>query len=133
MQVTRIQIIERGLANHCCNCGADTLFKPGRLFGVNESCANCGMKFDRGDGFFLGPFVMNYGVTVFGFVLPVIGLYLFHHLGGPAAITLAGAGAVVLPALLYRRSWSWWLTGYFYFLPTKLPANHDELREDEEE
>jgi hypothetical protein len=39
----------------------------------------------------------------------------------------------VLPALLYRRSWGWWLTVYFFFLPQKLPANHGAFGEAAEE
>lgn len=42
------------------------------------------------------------------------------------------ASAVVIPVLLYRRSWSWWLMAYFYFLPHKLPNNQDAPRDDEE-
>jgi len=133
MPVSRRQIIARGLANHCPNCGAPALFQAGALFKINEHCANCGLKFDRGEGFFLGPFVINYTVTAFGFVVPVVLCYFFGRLSGPATITLAGIGAVVLPALLYRLSWSWWLMIYFYFLPQKLPGNRDELHEDEEE
>lgn len=47
-----------------------------------------------------------------------------------AAIALA---ALVIPTLLYRRSWGWWLTAYFYFLPQKLPNNHGADGEDLEE
>jgi predicted RNA-binding Zn-ribbon protein involved in translation (DUF1610 family) len=133
MKVTRGQIIARGLANHCPNCGAHTLFKPHTLYKINEQCSNCGLKFDRGDGFFLGPFVINYGVTAFGFIVPVVLCYFFHKLSGPATLALAGIGAFALPALLYRLSWSWWLMVYFYFLPQKLPNNRGELHEDEEE
>jgi len=133
MQVTRGQIIARGLANDCPNCGGHTLFKPGAHFKINQRCANCGLKFDRGDGFFLGPFVINYAVTVFGFVIPVLFLYVFGMLRPVTAIAAAGVAALVLPVLLYRRSWSWWLTVYFYFLPQKLPSNRDNLHEDEEE
>jgi uncharacterized protein (DUF983 family) len=133
MQVTRGQIIARGLASRCPNCGGHTLFRTDSHFKINERCANCRLKFDRGDGFFLGPFVINYGVTVFGFVLPVLFLYIFGLLRPAAAIVTAAAGAIVLPILLYRMSWSWWLMVYFYFLPQKLPDNHDALHEDEEE
>lgn len=133
MPVPRRQIIARGLANHCPNCGRHTLFQPGALFKINARCANCGMKFDRGEGFFLGPFVINYGVTAFGFVVPVVLLYFFGKLGATATIALAGTGAIIMPALLYRLSWSWWLMTYFCFLPQKLPNNRNELREDEEE
>ncbi|HZP60673.1 MAG TPA: DUF983 domain-containing protein [Opitutaceae bacterium] len=133
MNVNRGQIVARGLANRCPNCGAPTLFPPAGILRVNRRCANCGLRFDRGEGFFLGPFVINYGVTAFGFVVPLMLCYFFHILSGPATLILAGLGAVGLPLLLYRRSWSWWLMVYFYFLPQKLPYNHDELREDEEE
>ncbi|HTQ32384.1 MAG TPA: DUF983 domain-containing protein [Opitutaceae bacterium] len=133
MNVSRGRIIARGLANHCPNCGAPTLFEPGAILKVNEQCSNCGLKFDRGDGFFLGPFVVNYGVTAFGFIVPVVLCYFFGKLGGAATLALAGTGAVLIPALLYRCSWSWWLMVYFYFLPQKLPNNRDELHEDEEE
>jgi len=133
MQVTRRQIVTRGFANHCCNCGAATLFKPGKLFGVNETCASCGMRFDRGEGFYLGPLVINYGATVFGFVLPVIGFYVYRNLTAGMTIALAVSGAILLPISLYRLSWSWWLTGYFFFLPTKLTANRDGQGEDLED
>jgi uncharacterized protein (DUF983 family) len=133
MPVNRRQIIVRGLANRCPNCGGHTLFKAESHFKINEHCENCRLKFDRGDGFFLGPFVINYGVTAFGFILPVLFLDIFGVLGSVATIATAAVGAIVLPILLYRASWSWWLMLYFYFLPQKLPGNRDELREDEEE
>jgi len=133
MQVTRSRIIARGLASGCPNCGARSLFKAGAHFSINERCSNCGLKFDRGDGFFLGPFVINYAVTVFVFILPVIFLYAAGRLGSMATIVTCAILALALPILFYRRSWSWWLMTYFYFLPQKLPANRDELREDEEE
>jgi uncharacterized protein (DUF983 family) len=133
MHVTRRQIITRGLSGDCPNCGGHTLFKPGARFSINEQCAHCGLKFERGDGFFLGPFVINYTVTVVIFIIPIILLSAFGKLGPMAAIVTAGAGALVIPILLYRQSWSWWLMAYFYFLPQKLPNNRDESHEDEEE
>ena len=133
MPVTRSQIIARGVGNRCPNCGSHTLFKADALFKINERCGHCGLKLDRGDGFFLGPFVINYGVTAFGFILPVLFLYIFGGLSPVAAIMTTAIGAIVLPVLLYRVSWSWWLMLYFYFLPQKLPGNRDESHEDEEE
>ena len=133
MQITRRQIIARGLSDRCPNCGRHSLFRPGARFRINEQCPECGLKFDRGEGFFLGPFVINYTVTVIVFIIPVIVLYACGRLGAPAAIVTAGAGALAIPILLYRPSWSWWLMTYFFFLPQKLPGNRDALHEDEEE
>jgi uncharacterized protein (DUF983 family) len=133
MKVTRRQIIARGLAGHCPNCGAHTLFKPGSRFQINPECPVCGLKFERGDGFFLGPFVINYTVTVSFFIIPIVLLTVFGVINSLAGIITAGVAALAIPILLYRRSWSWWLMTYFYFLPQKLPNNREELHEDEEE
>lgn len=81
------------------------------------------MELDRGEGFFLGPFVVNYTACSFGLVIPAIVLGAAGAISWPAAITIAVLGAVAVPALLYRTSWSWWLMLYFYFLPERLPAN----------
>ena len=133
MKVTRRQIIVRGLAGQCPNCGGHALFQVGARFKINDRCPDCGLKLDRGDGFFLGPFVINYTVTVVGFIVPVVLLGVFGVLGRSVAVALIVLGAVGLPILLYRRSWSWWLMAYFYFLPQKLPNNREVLGEDEEE
>jgi uncharacterized protein (DUF983 family) len=133
MNVTRRQILARGLANECPNCGGHTLFQPAARFRINPRCTHCGLKFDRGDGFFLGPFVLNYGVTVFGFVAPVILLYFFRRIGPWPTFLATAAGVLVLPVLLYRASWSWWLMLYFYFLPERLTANRSDQSADDEE
>lgn len=133
MKVTRGQIISRGLAGRCPNCGGPALFAAETRFRIKPRCDACGAKLDRGEGFFLGPFVINYTVTVAFFVVPVILLGARGTLSTTAAFVAAGAAALIVPVLLYRRSWSWWLMAYFYFLPHKLPANRDDQREDEEE
>jgi uncharacterized protein (DUF983 family) len=121
--VTRLQVIANGLACRCPNCGGRTLFVPGRRFKVNPRCPNCGLTIEKGDGAFLGPFVLNYAVTAFGFIVPVILLYSLGKLGAAATLSLCFAGALGLPLLLYRPSWGWWLMLYYFFLPDNLPAN----------
>jgi uncharacterized protein (DUF983 family) len=133
MPVTRRQIIARGLAEDCPNCGEHTLFPPGAHFRINEECAHCGLKFNRGEGFFLGPLVINYTGTVLIFIIPVILLSAAGMIGMRPAMVTAGLGAVLLPLLFYRWSWSGWLMAYFFFLPQKLPANRDKEGEDREE
>ena len=103
MKVTQGQILARGLANHCPNCGAHTLFPPVPSVRIHPQCANCGMKFDRGDGFFLGPLVLNYVVTVFVFIVPTLLLYDSGAIGRSAMIVAVTFAAIVIPALLYRR------------------------------
>ena len=125
MNVTRAQIVVRGLTNCCPNCGARTLFRRDSWFRLNRECARCSFVFERDhdEGFFLGSMSLNYGVTLVGFLLPVALLAFFGAIGTTTAVVAAVVGAVVVPALLYRSSRSWWLMNYYFFLPHHLPAN----------
>jgi uncharacterized protein (DUF983 family) len=130
--VTRARVIANGLACRCPNCGQRTLFEKGRLFKVNETCPNCGLRIEKGDGAFLGPFVLNYAVTAFGVVIPVIVLYILGKLGAFATLALCFVASLGVPLLLYRLSWGWWLMLYYFFLPDNLPANLQGRSEDDE-
>jgi uncharacterized protein (DUF983 family) len=132
MSITRSQIIARGLKGHCPNCGQPSLF-PRRSFMINRRCPACGVGLDRGPGFFLGPWVINYSIAVFVFVLPGIMLGVRGVIPWWATLVLAAIGCLIVPALLYRRTWSWWLMLYFFFQPLALPANGGPTGTDEED
>lgn len=133
MNVTRGQIVTRGLTNCCPNCGGRTLFKQGTLFETNKACTRCGLRIERDEGFFLGSMSLNYGVTIVGFLIPVLLLYLGEVLSGRVAAIVAIVGAVGFPILFYRSSRSWWLMNYYLFLPQHLPANKGETPPGEDE
>ena len=127
MEVTQGQIIIRGLTNCCPNCGGRTLFKPGKLFELNESCPACGLKYEKDEGFYLGAMSLNYGITLVGALTPVALLWYFNVIGGRTATGLALALSVVIPVALYRPSRSWQLMLYYFFFPQHLPHNRREL------
>ena len=77
--------------------------------------------------------MLNYTVAVFLFVLPAIVAGARGAIPWSATLVLAGLGCTVVPALLYRSTWSWWLMLYFYFLPQRLPANGGAVGEEEED
>lgn len=133
MKVTKGQIFARGITHRCPNCGAKKLFKEGSLFELNPECPDCGLKIERDEGFFLGSMSLNYGVTLVGFLLPVLVLYLAGALSGTVAAIAAGIGAIVFPILFYRSSRSWWLMSYYFFLPLHLPANRGEITPGQDE
>jgi uncharacterized protein (DUF983 family) len=132
MEVTRGQIIARGLSNRCPNCAGKTLFKPERYFELNENCPGCGLQIERDEGFFLGSMSLNYGVTIVLFLVPVLLVYLAGWWSGLVASIVAGVGALLVPVLFYRASRSWWLANYYVFLPHHLPANQRELSDSED-
>lgn len=131
-KVTRIQIVARGLANRCPNCGARALFEPSHPFTLRGECGGCGLKLERDEGSFLGAMSLNYGVTICLFLVPVLLAYLAGWLGGVAAAIIAGTGAICFPILFYRSSRSWWLMNYYLVLPQHLPANQRKIAEGED-
>ena len=76
---------------------------------------------------------INYGITVFGFIVPLLVLYLTGVIYGLVACLAAGVGAIAFPVLFYRSSRSWWFMAFFFFLLHHLPANRRELEADEDE
>jgi uncharacterized protein (DUF983 family) len=133
MKVTPGQIITRGLTNRCPNCGGRRLFKDGTLFELNTGCPDCRLKFEKDDGFFLGAMSLNYGVTLVGFLVPVLLAWYAGWIGGRLAVGLAIGGSLVVPMLLYRASRSWQLMLYYSFFPQHLPANRRQLDATEDE
>jgi uncharacterized protein (DUF983 family) len=133
MKVTHGLIITRGLTHRCPNCGGRQLFKAGTLFELNRECPDCRLKFEKDDGFFLGAMSLNYGVTLVGFLIPVLLAWYAGWLGGRVAVGLAIGGSLVVPMLLYRSSRSWQLMLYYSFFPQHLPVNRRPLDATEDE
>jgi uncharacterized protein (DUF983 family) len=131
-KVTRGQIVSRGLTNRCPNCGARSLFEPGKPFSLTGQCGECGLKLERDEGSFLGAMSLNYGVTICLFLVPVLIAYLAGWISGMTAAVMAGVGAIGFPILFYRSSRSWWLMNYYLVLPHHLPANQRVIEEGED-
>ncbi|NQY32651.1 MAG: DUF983 domain-containing protein [Coraliomargarita sp.] len=127
-------IIARGLTGRCPNCGKAKLFRS--LVRIHHSCPNCGMRLERGDGFFLGPLCINYGIVALFFVAPLLLIGVAGWIPLKLALALSLGGALLLPIVLYRYSWSWWLMIYYTCLPDELHANRssdcDDLSFEEE-
>lgn len=133
-KVTLRQILERGFGCKCPNCGKAKLSTS--LLKIEHHCPECGMLIKRGDGYYLGPLCLNYGFASFAVILPVLILGFSNWIDLKIALGIALFCAVLLPILLYRYSWSCWLTIYYICLPDELHANRpddcDDLSFEEE-
>lgn len=121
VSVSRQTIILRGLRLRCPNCGHHPIFEGLRL---QATCPLCFMQLQRGSGWWLGPLVINYGMVVFAWVLPLLLIWALGGLGLVWALVLIGVGGFVFPLLLYRFAWSLWLMAYYVVLPHELPENN---------
>ena len=126
--VTTRQIIMRGLHGTCPNCGKAKLFRS--TIKINYRCPNCAMILERGDGFYLGPLCINYGLVVFGFVAPLLFAGFLQWMPFAVSLVISLLGALILPVLFYRHCWSLWLMIYYICLPHELHANHPEDSDD---
>jgi uncharacterized protein (DUF983 family) len=118
-------VVARGFRNRCPNCGGATLFRTDSYFEVNKTCPVCGLQIERDEGFFIGSMSLNYGVTLVGFLLPILLLAYNGVIGTTLAIVLAIVGSVGFPIAFYRSSRSWWLMQYYLLFPMQLPANKE--------
>src|SRR5881296_1355220 len=97
----------RAIRLRCPRCGATELFRG--WFRMAESCALCGLRFERAQGYFVGAIYVNYAVTA------VLALGLFFLLWGLTALSTTVELALVLPLVIvfplwfFRYSRSLWL------------------------
>lgn len=127
-KVRHRDIVRRGLRCECPNCGQAKLFRS--LLRIHHRCPFCGMTLERGDGYFLGPLCINYGIVVFGFVAPLLLAGVAEWIPIKLALALGLIGALLIPIALYRFCWSLWLMIYYFCLPDELHANRPEDSDD---
>lgn len=104
-------MIGRGLTKRCPLCGSGGLYEG--WFRMRERCPRCGYLFEREEGFFLGAYVVNLGITegllLLGGIIPLI-VYLSSNPEAGVLPFLLGclAMAVVAPIAFYPFSRTLW-------------------------
>jgi len=104
-------MIGRGLVKHCPLCGSGGLYTG--WFRMRERCPGCGYLFEREEGFFLGSYVVNLGVTeglvILGGIIPCI-VFLSTNPGASVIpiLLVALALAVLAPIAFYPFSRTLW-------------------------
>lgn len=83
----------------------------------------------RVEGFHLRSTSLNFGVTVTGYLFPLVLVAYFTSMPVLTTEVLAITGALVVPLLIYRPSRSRGLMNFYIFFPEALPANGDADRQ----
>jgi hypothetical protein len=100
-------LLSRALRLRCPLCGRGRLFRRWLL--MHSKCPQCGIKFEREPGFFLGSIYINYGLTAL-IVAIAYPLLLFNKIIGETQLLIGSLGFVVaFPILLFPWARSLWL------------------------
>ena len=102
-----LKLFLRSLRLRCPVCGRGKLYAG--IFRMHPECPQCGAKFEREPGFFLGSIYINYGLTalIAAIAYPTL---LFS---GAVSETPLMAGSLIFvlifPLLIFRHARSIWL------------------------
>ncbi len=91
----------------CPECGIGKLFEKG--FRMYSHCPNCGLKYEREQGYFIGAMYINYGATV---LLIFPGYFIVSLLTSVPNILNISFWCLIsgiFPTFFYRYSKSLWL------------------------
>ena len=99
----------------CPRCGQGKLFAG--FFQMHSACSQCGLKYERAPGYFLGSIYINYGVTAvvltFGYLVLHVALgYTNRQLAGPLVGFCVG-----FAMFFFRYARSLWLALDCFFDP----------------
>src|SRR3954470_1163778 len=110
MEPSLSRMLWRGMTRRCARCGTGKLFT--RWFRMVERCPGCGYRFQREEGFQLGGYVINFGVTE-TLVCLVVGGYIVAAAANPDVaiwpVIVGGVlAAVVTPIVFFPFSRTIW-------------------------
>jgi uncharacterized protein (DUF983 family) len=110
-------MLRYGLRLKCPRCGVGRLFR--KAFRMYQQCRNCGLKFEREQGYFIGAMYINYGATV---AIAVPGFFLldaFASLTIDQQLALWVPFAIIFPLAFFHHARSLWLVLDYFFNPAQ--------------
>ncbi len=110
------QAFSRGFKLKCPMCSAGRLFSG--FIQMQKKCPECGFRFEREPGYFLGSTYINYGVTTLLTTWTYLVLRFGFEVSRSALIPGLAAFCVIFPVLFFRYARSLWLSFDCYFDPT---------------
>ena len=117
MPLRIVRMFSYGLRLRCPRCGAGRLYaKP---FKMLANCRECGLKFEREQGYFVGAIYINYAATV---AIAVPGFFLLDAFAGLTInqqLALWVPFAVIFPLVFFHHSRSLWLVLDHFFNPAE--------------
>ena len=111
-----LSLAKRALLLKCRRCGEGRLFRS--FFSMHAHCANCRLKYELEQGYFVGAIYINYAVTVMIAMPGFFVLDYFYGLSLAWQLSLWLSFCFFFPILFFRYSRSLWLSLDYFFNPT---------------
>src|SRR5262245_13216614 len=109
------EMLRRAVTLRCPRCGTGAIFSG--WFAMHETCPQCGLRFEREPGYFVGAIYVNYAVTAVASLGVPILLDVLFGVGTWTQIAIGGVLAVAVPIVFFRHARSLWL-GIDHFVST---------------
>lgn len=108
-RASKAQMLGRGATLRCARCGSGHLFT--RWFEIVDDCPQCGLRFEREEGYWAGALAINISFTAAVFALALVTTLAFTIPKVPVAPILAVLIPVmiILPIVFYPFSKSIWV------------------------
>ena len=100
-------IMGRAVRLRCPRCGGGKLFRT--PFKMHEECSECGLKFNREPGFFLGSIYINYGLTALLMSITYVSLLLAGVASPQTLLWAMLAFCILFPLWFFRYARAFWL------------------------
>ena len=84
---------------------------------MHPQCENCGLQFERGQGYYLGSIYFNYGLTALVTTAGYLGGFFWSAVSPDVLLWSAVAFCVLFPIWFFRYARSLWLGMDYYFDP----------------
>lgn len=99
--------LPRALTRRCPFCGSSNIFK--NWFSLKDQCPGCGSVFEPEDGYMLGSYVVNLGITALIGVLLAFFFVFGTDLSVVAIQIIAVAILIIVPIVLYGHAQLIWI------------------------
>ena len=109
------QCFGRSLLRRCPYCGGGGIFKG--WFSLKERCPHCNVLYEPEDGYLLGSYVVNIGLTAVLAVAVVVMLMVQSSLSVVEIQIIGAALAIGIPIFLYPYTVLFWITLDLLFHP----------------
>ena len=96
---SRAEAFVRGTLCKCPKCGETGLLAS--FFKLKKTCTNCGLSFEKEEGFTLGTTSIGYVISILLILVPMVGLAIFDIISTFTAVIIGGALSIALPIGLY--------------------------------